>query len=209
MVPMIYRRYVLPPLINLAMKQRTLTEKRAQIVPRARGRVVEVGIGSGLNLPFYGPDVRHVDGVDPSPELLRQARVRAKAVAFPVQLHEGSAENLALDDGCADTAVMTWTLCSIPSPQLALDEIRRVLKPSGVLLFAEHGLAPEPRVAAWQRRLDPLWRRVAGGCHLSRPIDELIRTAGFELTDVVRAYIPGPRLMAWGTFTYQGEAQPS
>ena len=204
---MIYRRYVLPPLVGFAMKYKDLTAKRAEMMPLARGRVLEVGIGSGLNLPFYGEAVERLDGVDPSAELLRQARERAKEVSFPVELHEASAEKLPLDDRCIDTAVMTWTLCSIAAPDAAMQELRRVLKPTGMLLFAEHGLSPEPKVAAWQRRLDPCWTRLAGGCHLNRRIDELIRSSGFELTDVTTGYLPGLRLMAWGTYMYQGRAR--
>jgi ubiquinone/menaquinone biosynthesis C-methylase UbiE len=204
---MIYGRYILPSLIGFAMKQKVLTARRAAIIPLARGRVLEIGIGSGLNLPFYSASVTQLDGVDPSRELLRQAEARAKAVSFPVTLHEASAEKLPLEDHCIDAAVMTWTLCSIAEPERAMQEVRRVLKPSGTLLFAEHGLSPEPNVAAWQRRLDPCWNRLAGGCHLNRPIESLIEHAGFDVTNVTTGYLPGPRVMAWGTFMYQGQAR--
>ncbi len=203
---MLYRRYVLPPLVDLVMRHRDLTLRRGQIIPRAHGRVVEIGIGSGRNLPFYGARVTHLVGVDPAAELLRQARVRAAGVAFPVEFHECSAEGLPLADSSIDSAVMTWTLCSIPRAEVALAELRRVLKPAGALLFAEHGLSPEPNVASWQRRLDPIWQRLAGGCHLNRSIDALIRGAGFDLSEMTTGYVPGPRLMAWSTFIYQGGA---
>jgi SAM-dependent methyltransferase len=202
----IYRRHILPTLINVSMRNKELTARRTEIVPQARGHVLEVGIGSGLNLPFYGAEVTALDGVDASPELLHQARGRAKTVRFPVRLHETSAEHLAFQDGTFDTAVMTWTLCSIADPDKALHELRRVLKRSGRLLFVEHGWSPEPAVARWQRRLEPGWRRISGGCHLTRKVDELIRAAGFQLDRVATGYLRGPRVFAWGVFTYQGEA---
>ena len=202
-----YRRCVLPALIRLSMRNRELTARRKEIVPKARGRVLEIGIGPGLNLPFYGADVSELDAVDPSPELLRTARDTATAVSFPVRLHEGSAEQLPFAAGTFDTAVMTWTLCSIPDPAKALREIRRVLKASGRLLFVEHGLSPDPAVAKWQRRLEPAWLRLSGGCHLSRKIDDLVRAAGFRIDHATAGYLPSPRLFAWGAFTYEGEAR--
>jgi ubiquinone/menaquinone biosynthesis C-methylase UbiE len=203
----IYSRYVLPKLLDASMRQPDLMVRRALVVPPARGRVVEIGIGSGLNLAFYGPDVSRIDGVDPSPELLRRARERAAGLAIPVELHQASADHLPFDDGSMDTAVMTWTLCSLPQPDRALRELGRVLKPAGRLLFAEHGLAPDAPVALWQHRLEPLWRRLAGGCHLSRKVDDLIQAAGFEIARITTGYLPGPRLMAWSAFLYQGEAR--
>ena len=202
----LYGRYVVPFLINASMRSKEVTAQRKEVVPRARGRVLEVGIGSGLNLPFYGPEVTELDGVDTSPELLRHARRRAAAARFPVRLHPGSAERLPFPDGTFDTAVMTWTLCSIPDPEAALREVRRVLRPAGRLLFVEHGRSPEPAVATWQRRIEPVWRRVSGGCHLTRKVDELIRAAGFQLDSVVTGYMPGPRVF---TFRYQGDARAS
>jgi len=202
----LYGRYVVPFLINASMGSKEVTAQRTEVVPRARGRVLEVGIGSGLNLPFYGPEVTELDGVDPSPELLRHARRRAAAARFPVRLHPDSAERLPFPDGTFDTAVMTWTLCSIPDPEAALREVRRVLRPAGRLLFVEHGRSPEPAVARWQRRLEPVWRRVSGGCHLTRKVDDLIRAAGFQLDSVATGYLPGPRVF---TFQYQGDARAS
>jgi len=202
----LYGRYVVPFLINASMQSKEVTARRTEVVPRARGRVLEVGIGSGLNPPFYGPEVVELDGVDPSPELLRQARRRAAAARFPVRLHPGSAERLPFPDGTFDTAVMTWTLCSIPDPEAALREIRRVLRPAGRLLFVEHGRSPEPAVARWQRRLEPVWRRVSGGCHLTRKVDDLVRAAGFQLDSVATGYMPGPRVF---TFRYEGDARAS
>jgi ubiquinone/menaquinone biosynthesis C-methylase UbiE len=202
----LYRRRILPRLLDMSMRHEVLMARRAEIIPRSRGRVLEVGIGSGLNLHFYGDDVTSVYGIDPSPELLRLAQERANRLAIRVVLHEGVADEIPLDTRSVDTVVMTWTLCSLAAPEAALREVRRVLRLSGQLLFVEHGLAPEPKVAQWQRRLEPLWSRVAGGCHLSRKIDNLIQEAGFDLLELATGYTLGPRLLAWGAFTYQGRA---
>ncbi|MGH7078262.1 MAG: class I SAM-dependent methyltransferase, partial [Acetobacteraceae bacterium] len=164
----LYQHLILPPLLHLAMRQKSLMPFRRRVIGAAEGRVLEIGIGSGLNLPLYGPGVRSVIGVEPSRELLRMARPRAATAAVPIELLEASAEVLPLEQGTIDTVVTTWTLCTIPDAQAALAEVRRVLKPGGKLLFVEHGRAPEPGVARWQDRLDPLWRRLAGGCHLNR-----------------------------------------
>jgi ubiquinone/menaquinone biosynthesis C-methylase UbiE len=163
--------------------------------------VLEIGVGSGLNFPLYGKGVEFVYGIDPSPRLLSIARRRAAASGIPVELLLGSATAIPLADNAVDTIVMTWTLCSIPDPLAALREMRRVLKPDGNLCFVEHGLSPEPGVERWQHRLTPPWRRIAGGCHLDRKMDDLIRQAGFDLTNLHEEYAPGPRAMS---YMYQG-----
>lgn len=203
----LYQRLVVPHLVNLAMRQEQLVPFRRRVVGGAAGRVLEIGIGSGLNLPFYGPSVREIIGIDPSPELLRMAgrRTAQVPVEFVVEFVEGSAESLPLDNHSIDSIVTTWTLCSISDPGRALAEMRRVLKPGGSLFFVEHGRAPEPGVARWQDRLDPLWRRIAGGCHLNRKMDELISGGGFRLRSLTNARLPGPRTH---TFFYEGEAAP-
>ncbi len=199
-----YERRVLPRLIDLAMSSRRLSRLREQVVGEARGRVLEVGIGSGLNLPFYRRDLEALVAVDPSPALLAMARPHAAWVHFPVTLREAGAEALPLEDGTVDTVVMTWTLCSVGTPEQALAEIRRVLRPGGALLFIEHGRAPQPGVARWQDRLTPLWRKVAGGCHLNRPVDQLIAKAGLQLAALETGYlVDGPRPF---TFHYRGRA---
>ena len=200
----LYGRFVVPRLINLAMKQSMLSERRAALVPRAKGTVLEVGIGSGLNLPYYSDEVERLYGVDPSPQLLAMARSNARKAQLAVELVCESAERLPFADASFDCAIMTWTLCSIPHAGRALREVRRALKPGGELFFAEHGLAPDARVAAWQRRLTPLWRPLAGGCHLDRPIDALIRAAGFEIAEVQNRYLKGPRPF---TYMYEGSAR--
>ncbi len=201
----IYAKYVLPRLIDVAMRNEETTRLRAAWIPHARGEVLEVGIGSGLNLPFYSREVQRVYGLDPSVELVRIACKRAAAGSMKVEFLSQSAEEpLPLAKAGMDTAVVTWTLCSIPNAASALQEMKRVLKPSGRLIFLEHGRAPDPGVVVWQDGLTPFWKRFTGGCHLNRKIDELITEAGFQIADLRTFYLPGPRPMS---FTYQGFAQ--
>lgn len=199
-----YTRHILPHLIDLAMRNKETIRLRAASIPHARGDVLEIGIGSGLNLPFYSAQVQHVYGVDPSLELQRMARKRAAGRVEIEFVPQSAEERLPLPDASVDTIVMTWTLCSIASPNAALQQMRRVLKPSGQLLFIEHGRSSDPGVVAWQDRLTPLWKRFAGGCHLSRKVDDLITAAGFQITELKTFYVPGPHPM---TYTYQGFAQ--
>jgi ubiquinone/menaquinone biosynthesis C-methylase UbiE len=201
-----YEHWVLPPFLDLVMRQRQLEKYRREVVTAASGRVLEVGVGSGLNFLLYGKQVEVVFGIDPSPRLLAIARRRAAAAGVRAELLQGSATAIPLADNTVDTVVMTWTLCSIPDPPTALREMRRVLKPGGRLLFVEHGLSPEPGVERWQRRLTPIWCNVAGGCHLDRKMDDLIRSAGFDLTRLRMEYAHGPRAM---TYMYMGCAQGS
>lgn len=196
-----YDRWVLPVMLDLVMRQRQLDRYRREVLAEAEGRVLEIGVGSGLNFQFYGGNVDAVIGLDPSPRLLRLARRRAKAAGVPTAVVQGTADAIPLAAATVDTVVMTWTLCSIAEPLRALQEIRRVLTPGGKLLFAEHGLSPEPAVERWQHRLTPLWRRVAGGCHLDRKTDDLIRSAGFGLRELGTEYARGPRVM---TYMYKG-----
>lgn len=202
----LYERWVLPRLLDLAMRNKEATRFRARLIPWARGAALEVGVGSGLNLPFYGAQVERLVAVDPSEKLLRMARRRARSATIPIEFITHSGEALPLADASVDTAVFTFTLCTIPDPLKALREARRVLKPSGELLFAEHGLAPEAGVQRWQQRLNPLWRRVAGGCNLDRRIDELIATAGFRFSGLEKEYAKGPRPMS---YIYIGRASPA
>jgi ubiquinone/menaquinone biosynthesis C-methylase UbiE len=201
-----YRRYVLPCLCHLAMRQKQLVPFRRRVIGAAEGRVLEIGIGSGLNLALYRPTTRAVVGLEPSPELLRMARRRGASTPVPVEFLEASAETIPLEGRSVDTVVTTWTLCTIPDAPRALSEMRRVLKPGGALLFVEHGRAPEPGVARWQDRLDPLWSRIAGGCHLNRKIDALISGTGFRIDALEHARLPGPRTHS---FLYEGRARPA
>jgi ubiquinone/menaquinone biosynthesis C-methylase UbiE len=199
-----YADRILPRLIDMAMRQETLLPYRRRLVPMARGRVLEIGVGSGANLPLYAAGV-HVVGLEPSPRLLSMARAAARNAGLSVDLIEGSAEALPLDERSIDTVVTTWTLCSIPDVGAALREVRRVLKPSGQWLFVEHGLSPDETVRRWQHWLTPLNRRIAGGCHLDRPIRTLIEDAGFGIEHLDQGYMKGPRPM---TFLYEGVARP-
>lgn len=188
------------------MKSGDVMRLRAAHVPAARGIVLEIGIGSGLNLPFYTAAVTRLYGVDPSAELLTMARKNAAAAPFPVDLFNQDADRIPLADASVDTVVVTWSLCSIGSPAAALGEMRRVLKPDGTLIFIEHGLAPDAGVRKWQNRLTPVWRRLGGGCHLNRKMDDLVRGAGFTIADLRTEYVPGPRPL---TFIYEGRARKS
>jgi ubiquinone/menaquinone biosynthesis C-methylase UbiE len=198
-----YDRHVLPYLINLACGTRPIGKQRAKIVPLAWGRVLEVGLGTGLNMPFYDKArVRSIVGVDPALRMHRLALRRIRASGLAVELLGLSAEALDAADASFDTVVSTYTLCTIPDPVSALREMRRVLVPGGKLLFSEHGRAPDPEVLRWQRRLQPYWGRFSGGCQLDRDIPALLSQAGFE-PDVRSRYLPGPRFVS---YHYWGEA---
>lgn len=201
----IYQDHVLPLLIHLSMRQRNLAAYRARLIPAAQGRVLEIGIGSGLNLPYYRTTVEQIIGLDPSPKLLAMARETARRNSIPLELIENSAEAIPLYNRSIDTVVTTWTMCSIPDVQHALGEMRRILKPGGRLLFVEHGRSPDPGVRRWQDRLTPVWRRISGGCHLNRAIGELIEGAGFRIERIKTGYMRGPKPM---TFMYEGSARP-
>jgi ubiquinone/menaquinone biosynthesis C-methylase UbiE len=199
-----YANWVVPRLIDLAMGSSRLADYRRRVVGAAAGRVLEIGVGSGRNLPFYTGNITEAFALDPSPKLLEMARAMDGAPT-PIRFLRGSAEAVPLDRAAVDMVLMTWTLCSIPDAARALDEIRRVLKPGGTLLFVEHGLAPDPGVVAWQYRLTPLWKHLAGGCHLDRPIERLIAAGGFRIADLAKGYMRGPKPM---TFMYEGRAHP-
>lgn len=198
-----YQDRVLPRLIDMAMRNRELVAYRERVLSAAEGRVLEIGIGSGMNLPFYGPRVTQVVGLDPAPQLLAMTREKIRECSSPLELVEGSAEAIPASLQDFDTVVTTWTLCSIPQASVALAEMRRVLKPGGQLLFVEHGRAPEPGVRKWQDRLTPVWKCIGGGCHLNRPIRELVENAGFSIQQIQTGYMKGPKPM---TFLYEGRA---
>ena len=198
-----YERWILPWLLDLSMRNRLLDHYRQRTIETARGLVLEVGVGSGLNLPFYSRAVDRVCGIDLSLELLRLAQTRTADTLVPVSLLQASGEHVPFADAVFNTVVMTWTLCSIASPLAALIEMRRVLKPGGDLFFVEHGLSPELRIARWQHWLTPCWKRIGGGCHLDRKVDDLIRAAGFRIEAMDTGYMKGPK--PW-TFMYQGSA---
>jgi len=200
-----YRNRILPALIHSAMDRDDFKPYRGRVVDGAAGRVLEVGIGSGLNLRLYGDAVREVVGIDPSPRLLAMARDASRGRPIPIELVEGTAEAIPLEDHSVDTVITTWTLCSIPEAMRALAEMRRVLKPSGALRFVEHGRAPEASVRWWQDRLTPIWKRIGGGCHLNRPIGQLIAESGFRIERMEVGYLRGRNPLA---FLYEGDARP-
>ncbi|MCG6954382.1 MAG: class I SAM-dependent methyltransferase [Gemmatimonadetes bacterium] len=202
----LYDRYVLPRIVHYTCSTNSLTRQRMKIVPLAEGRVLEVGIGSGLNFPFYdAAKVTRVWGLDPSRELVGVATEEAKAVPFDVEFMYGGAEDIPLESRSVDTVVMTYSLCSIPQSVPSLREMARVLKEGGRLLFCEHGLAPDASVRRWQRWINPVWRRLGGGCHLNRDIPALIEEAGFRIEGMETMYLPGWR---WANFNYWGSAVP-
>ncbi len=194
----VYAKYVLPRLIDLACGQKPMAKLRRQYVPKAKGRVLEIGIGSGHNLAHY-QDVQAIVGLDPAPELTRMAQRRAAEAGVDVQILQASGEQIPAQDGEFDAIVCTWTLCSIPNVGQALGEMRRVLKAGGRFHFIEHGLSPDPRVVRWQRAIEPVWKRIGGGCHLTRQPDALLRKAGFELLEANAGYQPGPKWAAYMT----------
>ncbi len=198
---------VLPHLIEKACRSSAILEERKRWVPRAHGEVLEVGIGSGLNLALYDAEkVATVIGIDPSAPLLERAARRATTVAMPVQLVRGHAEQLPFPDRSFDSAVITYSLCSVDDPARALAEVRRVLRPDGELVFVEHGLARDASTQRWQRWLTPVWRRVGGGCHLDRDIAAILRDAGYRSDDLRADYAEGAR---WLSYTFEGTARPA
>ena len=204
-----YQEHIVPHLVKLAMRNRELAPYRERVLAGAEGRVLEIGSGAGANLKFYPPRVKEILALEPSAKLIGMARRAADESSHrtaAVNFLEASAETIPLQPGSVDTVVMTWTLCSIPDAPQALREILRVLKPGGQLLFVEHGLSPDASVKKWQDRLTPIWKRIAGGCHLNRPISGLLDQAGFHITHLTTGYMKhGPKPM---TFLYEGIASP-
>jgi ubiquinone/menaquinone biosynthesis C-methylase UbiE len=192
-------------LLDRTMRYAPLQPYRERTIAAASGRILEIGVGSGLNLPRYPAAAQRVTGLEPVPRLLAMARRRMHEAARPVDLIQGSAETIPLADASVDTVVTTWTLCSIPEAGRALREMRRVLGPGGRLLFVEPGRAPDKAVRWWQDRLTPAWRRLAGGCHLNRDIAGLIEDAGFRIERLDTGYLRGRNPM---TFMYEGSARP-
>jgi len=200
-----YSEHILPVLIARGMDNRAMRKHRPQVPPLASGRVLEVGFGTGLNLPFYSPDIDHFFALEPSTKLLTKAAERIAAARFPVDTIHSGAENIPLETDSIDSIVTTWTLCSIPQIETALEEMRRVLKPSGRLLFLEHGRAPDEKVVRWQRRLTPVLR-VLAGCNPNLRIGTLIEAAGFRVLELEACYLDGPKFIS---FHYRGQATPA
>ena len=203
-----YERRILPKLLTCACASPPMMKQRAKVVPLAQGRVLELGVGMGLNLALYdAAKVASVSGVDPAAELRAQAMAAPRDPRLNVSIAAGTAEDLPFEDHAFDTVVCTFTLCSVHTPAAALAQARRVLRPGGRLLYCEHGLAPDPDVAKWQRRIEPLWKRLAGGCHLTRPVTSAIAAAGFHIERSETMYLPGtPRIAGWNEW---GAAAPA
>lgn len=200
-----YSDLILPRLINSAMSRPDVLRLRNRLVPQAHGNVLEVGIGSGINLPFYAADVTAVHGIEPSQGLRKMAERAAHDVDVPLELIDAVAEDMPFETASFDTVISTWTMCSIPGLDAALSEIRRVLKPGGTLLFVEHGKAPDPGPHRWQNRLNPVWKCIGGGCHLNRAIAERIEAGGFAFDHLETGYmLKGPK---WTTHTFFGAAR--
>ncbi len=202
-----YDRVVLPRVLEWTCGSKPVRRQRQKVVPLAEGRVLEIGIGTGLNLPFYdAAKVERIIGLEPAEQMLRRAKARSGNLPFEVAYLALEGERIPLDRQSVDTVLVTYTLCTIPDAMNALEGMRRVLKPGGRLIFCEHGIAPDAAVRRWQNRLNPLWGRLGGGCNLNRDIPALIEGSGFDIDDLSNAYLPGtPRFAG---FNYWGTAKP-
>jgi len=202
----IYDKYLLPKLVHFTCGQVPTMRQREKVVPLAVGRVLEIGIGSGLNIPFYDARrVEHLWGLDPSSEMWSIAQKNAAEHHLDAEFIQSGAESIPLENNSADTVLMTFTMCTIPDTQMALDEVRRVLRPSGKLIFCEHGSAPDENIRRWQNRLNPVWKKLAGGCNLNRSIPVILEQSGFKSADMQTMYLPGWKPAAfnyWGTASY-------
>ena len=199
-----YDRHILPHLIDVAMRAPMAARERQLLIPMAHGTVLEIGAGSGLNMPFYGSKVDKLYALEPNQKLRQKAAPKADSTTFEVEFLGLKGEDIPLDDQSINTVVTTWTLCTIPDPAKALQGMYRVLKPGGQLLFVEHGRAPSPRLSRWQDRLSPIWSCCAGGCQLNRRPDRLICEAGFTLESLEQGFLEGPKLL---TYHYKGLAR--
>lgn len=200
-----YEQKILPKFINSACAAPPILKQREKVVPHAEGRILEIGMGSGLNLPFYNADkVDMVFGLEPSAGMRELAAPVAEAAPFEVRFLDLPGEEIPLEDNSIDSIVLTYTLCTIPDGPRALEQMRRVLKPGGKLLFSEHGKAPDVKVQKWQNRINPIWKIIGGGCHINKPIDTMIASAGFKMDSLQTLYLPEtPRIFG---YNYWGHA---
>ncbi len=201
----LWERYVVPPLVSCACSTKPIMKQRAKVVPRARGKVLEIGCGSGTNFDYYArEDIEKLYALEPSSGMIRRAQKQAAELGWGnrIEFLETGAEAVPLDDNSIDTIVITFVLCTIPDWQSALNEAARVLKPGGEVLFSEHGLAPDEGVSKWQRRIEPVWKPLAGGCHLTRDTGQMLTSAGFALQGMETMYLPStPKIagfVSWG-----------
>jgi ubiquinone/menaquinone biosynthesis C-methylase UbiE len=200
-----YDRHILPRLLNAAMSAKPISYQRRKVVPRAQGRVLEIGFGAGHNLPYYdAAKVERIWALEPSAEMRERSALRRAASSIPLEFIDLPSEKIPLNADSADTILVTYTLCTIPDVMAALGEMRRVMKPAGRMIFCEHGEAPDESVKRWQRRITPVWKVIGGGCHVGRQIPKLIQDAGFNVQDMETMYLPGtPRFAG---FNYWGSA---
>ena len=199
----LYNKYILPKFLNCACGSKPINYQRQKVVPLAKGKVLDIGIGSGLNIPFYNSDkIDIVIGIDPSHELIELAKELANDSKASIDFVIGSAESIPYPDNFFDTVLVTYTMCTIPNVAIANKEMWRVLKDDGRLIFCEHGLAPDKKISKWQNRIDPFWGKIAGGCHLNRDIQKLITDAGFSFESLDKMYLPSTPKFAgynyWG-----------
>ena len=198
-----YENHCLPHILNIACGLKVIQKQRQKVVPLAHGRVLEIGMGSGLNIPFYDAEkIELVWGLEPSEGMRKKAQAKVKRASFEVRWLDLPSEEIPLEDNSVDTIVLTYTLCTIPDWNKALQQMRRVLKSGGNLIFCEHGEAPDESVRKWQVRINPVWKKVAGGCNLGRPIPRYIEEGGFKIKKIESMYLPGPKFAAfnyWGT----------
>ena len=201
----LYHKYVLPKIIDWTCKQSPNTKQRQKVVPLASGSVLEIGVGSGLNIPFYNAsNVKHLTAIDPSLELWNKNATDLDSMPFDIEFIQAFAEDLPADNNSFDTVVFTYTLCSIPDTAKAMGEIKRVLKETGKIIFCEHGKAPDKNIQKWQNLLNPAWKLLGGGCSLNKDIPLIFKSNGLKITKMDAMYIPG-----WkpGSFNYWGTAQ--
>ena len=205
----LYDKYILPRILNCTCGLEPISEQRQKVVPHAKGNILEVGIGSGLNFPFYETSkVNKIWGLDPSEELHEMAKKVVSGLDLDVEFLLKGAEEIPLIDDSVDTVLITYTMCSIPEVEVAIKEIKRVIKPEGVMIFCEHGKAPDENTLKWQGRINPYWKKISGGCNLNRDIPNLIKSAGFSITQLETMYLPGtPKILGyhyWGFANIKG-----
>ncbi len=202
----LYERYILPHMINMGCGTRSVQEQRKKVVPLAEGRVLEIGIGSGLNIPYYNSKkVEFVWGLEPSEGMRKKARKNLDQSVVEIKWLDLPGEEIPLEDNSADTVLLTYTLCTISDWHTALQQIHRVIKPSGNLLFCEHGAAPDKSVLKWQNRINPIWKIICGGCHLNRPIPKYIEKGGFSIKNMEAQYMP--KTPKFAGYNYVGVAK--
>lgn len=199
----IYSKYILPKVIHTVCQNKPTMKQRAKVIPWAKGCVLEVGIGSGLNLSFYNPnEIQHLTGIDPSKELWKQNTINIQNLGFKVDFIKAKAESLPFENEVFDSVVITYTLCTVTDPNKALKEIKRVLKPNGKLIFCEHGLAKDDKTKKWQNFLNPFWKKVGGGCNLNRETEQLIKSGGFKIMHLEKMFLPGWKPVSFNTWGY-------